>query len=380
MKMKYKDTGFRAFYRHFIAVPIKENLNVALKDFPGAEDANCILTYGYIDREAGLTLEILAAGKETKQCFSFAEGNDTVSSKIRIGNVADDEVAFFDDEDGSLAARYTGKLEMLHGYDAPEEVEKTRSMTFLDASRDANCIDDVLVYLMRDGLKPEGCWVRISGLGDHWIMGTLLNEPDQNFGYHNGETIAFFVQETEDKKVICYSDMNPSQKITAADLEDGSLLEAAVTAFNNERTEPHLIDILEILRDSYVWIPCNAVLSEEDQKYWDDIARKLTDDPDADPTELIGKEFKTEGATRMIPDILQNGEAYFFPVFSTVEAMGEYGDNFSKVQRHMLEAITLAKNNEKELAGIVLNAFTEPFVLDAKIWDIVEKMKSRIEE
>ncbi len=46
----------------------------------------------------------------------------------------------------------------------------------------------------------------------------------------------------------------------------------------------------------------------------------------------------------------------------------------------MLEAITLAKNNEKKLAGIVLNAFTEPFVLDEQIWDIVEKMKSRIEE
>ena len=140
MKMKYKDTGFRAFYRHFIAVPMKENLKVALKDFPGAEEANCILTYGYIDREAGLTLEILSAGKETKKGFSFAEGNDSVSSKIRIGNVADDEVAFFDDEDGSLAARYTGKLEMLHGYDAPEEVEKTRSITFLDASRDENCM------------------------------------------------------------------------------------------------------------------------------------------------------------------------------------------------------------------------------------------------
>ena len=82
----------------------------------------------------------------------------------------------------------------------------------------------------------------------------------------------------------------------------------------------------------------------------------------------------------MIPDILQNGEDYFFPVFSTIEAMGEYGENFSKVQRHILEAIALAKNNEKELAGIVLNAFTEPFVLDAKIWDIVENMKSRIEE
>ena len=200
--MKYKDTGFRAFYQHFIAVPLKDNLKAALKDFPDADKANCILTYGYIDRECGLTLEILAAGIEGKKGFNFADGNDTISSKIRIENVPNDDVAFFADEDGSLAKRYSQKIEMLHHYDAPEEVEKTRGMTFLDGSRDPNCVDDVLVYLVKDGLKPEGCWTRIIGLGDHWIMGTLLNEPDQDFGYHIGENIAFFVQETEDKKVI----------------------------------------------------------------------------------------------------------------------------------------------------------------------------------
>ena len=378
--MNYKNAGFRAFYHHFTAIPLKEKLKTSVKDFSGADKANCILTYGYIDQQCGLTMEILAVGEESKNGFRFYDGNDTIRSLIRIGAVAEDECSFFDDEDGILAKRYADKLEMLHHYDASEEVKKTRAMSFLDGSRHEYFIDDVLVYLMKDGLKPEGCWTRITGLGDHWIMGTLLNEPDQNFGYHEGETIAFFVQETDEKKVICYSDMNPSQKITAADLEDGSMLEEAVTAFNNERREPHLIDILEILRDSYVWIPCNAVLSDEDQKYWNDIAQKLTDDPDADPTEFIGKEFKTVGATRMIPDILQNGEQFFFPIFTTTEAMGEYGDNFSKVQRHMLEVISLARNNEKDLAGIVLNAFTEPFVLDKEIWDIVENMKSRIEE
>lgn len=378
--MNYKNAGFRAFYHHFIAIPMKEMLKTSVKDFSGADKANCILTYGYIDQQCGLTMEILAVGEESKNGFRFYDGNDTIRSFIRIGAVVEDEFSFFDDEDGTLAKRYADKLEMLHHYDASEEVEKTREMCFLDGSRHENFVDDVLVYLMKDGLKPEGCWTRITGLGDNWIMGTLLNEPDQNFGYHEGETIAFFVQETDEKKVICYSDMNPSQKITAADLEDGSMLEEAVTAFNNECTEPHLIDILEILRDSYVWIPCNAVLSDEDQKYWNDIAQKLTDDPDADPTEFIGKEFKTVGATRMIPDILQNGEQFFFPIFTTTEAMGEYGDNFSKVQRHMLEVISLARNNEKDLAGIVLNAFTEPFVLDKEIWDIVENMKSRIEE
>lgn len=39
----------------------------------------------------------------------------------------------------------------------------------------------------------------------------------------------------------------------------------------------------------------------------------------------------------------------------------------------------LSRNNEKELAGIVLNVFSEPFVLDKELWDIIENMKSRIQ-
>ena len=48
---------------------------------------------------------------------------------------------------------------------------------------------------MRDGLNPELCWSRIIGLGEHWIMGVLLNEPNQNFDYHQGEKIAFLCRE-----------------------------------------------------------------------------------------------------------------------------------------------------------------------------------------
>lgn len=59
--------------------------------------------------------------------------------------------------------------------------------------------------------------------------------------------------------------------------------------------------------------------------------------------------------------------------------MGDYGEAFSKIRKHMLEVIPLARNNERKLDGIVLNAFTEPFLLDAEIFDIVENMKSRID-
>ena len=68
----------------------------------------------------------------------------------------------------------------------------------------------------------------------------------------------------------------------------------------------------------------------------------------------------------------------FFPVFSGIEEMGEYGNNFSKVEKHFLEAMIYAKNNENDLSGIVVNAFTEPFVLDKELWEAVENLDSRL--
>ena len=229
-----------------------------------------------------------------------------------------------------------------------------------------------MVYLLKDGNQPEGCWVRIEALAEHQIVGTLLNEPDQDFEYHESEKIAFYAQKTEDEKIVLCSNMNPSAKITAEDLEDGTMLEAAIHTFNEERTEDHWLDIMEILRDSYVWIPCNAVMGDADQAR---LVAMLEEKEDG----IIEEEFVAHDETRLIPDILQNGEKFLFPVFSDEDAMGEYGNGFSKVQKHFLEALVLAKNNEKELAGIVINAFTEPYVLDKEIWDIVEKMKSRIQ-
>ena len=117
-------------------------------------------------------------------------------------------------------------------------------------------------------------------------------------------------------------------------------------------------------------------MRDEDQKRMKELVSGAMDNLDA----LVGQEFVAHDVTKLIPDILQNGDNYFFPVFSTEEAMGEYGDHFSKIPKHMLEVILIDRNNEKRLAGIVINAFTEPFVLNVQIWDIVEKRKSRIEK
>ena len=68
---------------------------------------------------------------------------------------------------------------------------------------------------------------------------------------------------------------------------------------------------------------------------------------------MIGKTFSTKEAVRMIPDILQNGEQFFFPIFSSVEEMGEYGEHFSKVQKHILEVIPMARNSAERIFRII---------------------------
>lgn len=367
--MKYTETGFRPFYRSFCVFSLNKDFKKSMADFPGIDEANCFLTYGYIDKEAGMTLEVLAAGIQKGENYRFFESTTESRFFIRAEAIKDAEFGYFG-KDEEFEKRYAVKIEMLSVYEADEYLEKTRELAFLDECRHPYYPDDVQVYLTKEGLEPELCWANMFALGDHWIMAYLLNEPKQSFGYHEGEKIAFFVKETEDKHVICYSEMTPSKKITAEDLEDGTYLKSTVTAFNNERTEPNFLEILETLRDSYVWIPCQAVLSDVDQE----ALEKLADDED-----VVGKTFSTMDDIRMIPDILQNGEDFYFPIFSSAEEMGEYGMHFSKIQKHFLEALALAINNGKNVKGIVLNAFTESFVLDREIFDIVQNMKSRLE-
>ena len=217
--MKYSEAGFRAIYKHMCLFPMCSAVKKALKFFPSAEKANCALVYGYIDCEAGMTLAVLAAGCKDEHGSVFFDGNDTIKSMIRIGAVQDEPFEVIDDS--ALQARYAKKIAILDHYAAPDDVEKTRGITILDSCRDSGCIDDILVYLTKTGLQPEGVWVRLSGMGNSCVVGggrfkephhiyglkgKLLNEPYQDFGYHVGNEICVLAFTTEDKKAICHSD------------------------------------------------------------------------------------------------------------------------------------------------------------------------------
>lgn len=169
----------------------------------------------------------------------------------------------------------------------------------------------------------------------------------------------------------------PDVEITQELLEDGSFLKKAVEICSRNRTQLNLIKLMRILRDSWVWIPCNAVFSDSDHNA---ITKTVMETIDNNNIEILkDKTFTTQDNIRLIPDILQSEGELFFPIFTSDKEMGEYGDGFSKVARPFLEAANLARNNEKNVKGIVINAFSEPFEIPVELFDIIAEMPSGIE-
>lgn len=169
----------------------------------------------------------------------------------------------------------------------------------------------------------------------------------------------------------------PDEPITEELLEDGSFLKKAIEICNRNRTQLNLIKLARILRDSFVWVPCNMMMSDKDYETLSEAILDAANSGDMDS--LVGQELTADDNIRMVPDILQNGDSFFFPVFTSAEEMGEYGENFSKIQSHFLEAMNLARNNEKNICGIVINAFSESFVIPIELFDIIAEMDSSIE-
>lgn len=373
--MKFQDTGFRPFYKGFTAIMLNELLKEKIRQFPDADQADAVLTYGYMDPQNGMTLEILAAAKSNNNGqFHFFSGHSRLHESVLLKDVSEQEFFWFPDQDGSLTERYQLKVNRLKNAILSEEIETTRYMTFLDEHRDPYDIDDVQVKLIRKGLKDEIHKVRIKGLGPHCIEGILLEEPLQNFGYHQNETMVFFVRNTGENRTELVADMTPTMQLRPEQMEDGSLLRNAMKIFSGERTQDHFIDVLEFLRDSYVYVPCRGRMSPADEERM----KRLLDETKGNFETLKGKKFKPQDEVRLYPLILENSGKFFFPVFIRPEDLGDDVKKYNLIRRHILEVIPMARECEREIHAIVVNPYNGGFILEAKYFALIEQMKSRL--
>ena len=154
--------------------------------------------------------------------------------------------------------------------------------------------------------------------------------------------------------------------VTHETLANGNVLRFLVDRFNKDQTDVNFVSVLRCLRDSFIWIPCSVEMSDADAERFSNVS--------------VGDVVQSLDDIKLIPDTLKNGDYLFFPVFSNCEQMGEdYGSNFSKVEKHFFEAMSMAMARE-DICGIVLDAFTQPFVISKDAFEFIGNLPSEIEQ
>lgn len=200
-----KDTSFREFYHRFVYIECRDVLERLMGDFLNDDDTGAI-AYGYIDEQAGLSFQIVkvAAIKDNHICF-----RDSIEKAMLIMRYGSLEKARFvdlaqTDVDTKQFVDFEQMIRENYDTDNPEK-EQLREFTFLDSSRHPDYPDDFAVILLHEDHQPEQVWVRGDHLTENEIRGTLLNEPNADFGVHHGDSIRIIPYKQDDGSIVFVS-------------------------------------------------------------------------------------------------------------------------------------------------------------------------------
>ena len=188
--MRIEDYSFRELNHKFVLIKdVADRFRLYNMEFQCLEGDNSLLTYGYIDHEAGLSFEILCfAKKDENGSIQLRPGNEKVTFKIRYdGMIGDIEIIPYD----IRLAEFQSKIDMINdGYKESEELEMIRKHTPIDRDRDKQFPDDVCAVLIKSDMKPERIWVRTETIVDGKIVGKLINQPFSDaFGLNVGDMV-----------------------------------------------------------------------------------------------------------------------------------------------------------------------------------------------
>lgn len=149
-------------------------------------------------------------------------------------------------------------------------------------------------------------------------------------------------------------------------LESGRVLLALKSMFNENRCTETLFPFLECLRDSVVYVPMNAILSEEDQKRTQNLK--------------AGDRWSNNDEIRFTPDTLRSPDGkLWFPIFTQVEQIPEdYRKRFSIISLPALRCLSMA-HAIRDVEGFVVDAFTDATVLTFALADILKAIPSKID-
>ncbi len=184
----------------------------------GLDDSriNGIIGFFYVDHDEGISLRIHAfchiePGQLPQIVVNFKDhGEDNVLRYDEFGAytlLSNDDAT----ELSFLSKDETTELSFLEEqrwciYHEPEQLQAIRSRGDLDRFRAPGFFDDVSVILFMEDQEhiPEVVWVRLEGIVEDGtaFRGQLLNEPDADFGVHEGDMLTVRFAEHEDGRFL----------------------------------------------------------------------------------------------------------------------------------------------------------------------------------
>lgn len=188
-----QNMSFRDIDHKFLIVKnidLRTRVIIEKSDFKIRKDDNAMLVYGYIDKDAGLSFELLCAAYVYDDgSIALEPPNNTTSFKFRYDSYNWDVEQL---NDRKLLAPYEERAKDIDKwYKCSDDTMAFRSIEEIDHLRAPGYPDDIIVLFHMDGYRNEGIWCRIHkfDLENRLIKMKMLNEPNAPFGKHHGDQV-----------------------------------------------------------------------------------------------------------------------------------------------------------------------------------------------
>ena len=170
----------------------------------GSEEDNALLTYCYLDKQAGLSYRAICMAVLTDDGRVEYRVNDNAATNLIIREGGIESPAELIDEDDPGMVRFRKVAERIkENYGYHKEKTTIREDIPFGKQRHPAYPDDIMVLFISPEHKKEQIWVREQSREGDRVIATLLNEPyDLSFGLHEGDTVTVIPVKDPDGEVI----------------------------------------------------------------------------------------------------------------------------------------------------------------------------------
>ena len=177
--------NFTDYYHKYVTIEADEltaNLNHVIK----VNDKDCYaLCSSYIDKDGYVRFNVLSIGESWEHCTRG------LNNKKMLGEFGIDEVFYKEmriaETDYTMVEKNQAFIEK-HDKSIDEDILKSREDQRLDPLRDSYYPDVVYVGMIYD-LNISEYAMKITGIKGPFLVGDLLEEPQNEMGIHEGEPV-----------------------------------------------------------------------------------------------------------------------------------------------------------------------------------------------